>query len=310
MSQSAQSAALALYEANRAQFFKNTDYELDVQNTSDGPVCYVEGEEVPLLDMAFNLKIVQPGHVPTNKELKDLVGKILIVFDKDQEAEEYTDEMFLLPITHLGSSRSYYKESYDAKNGDSRPDCASRDGLYPNRDVVMPMHGQCAELTLGNNDPFLTPVCPKAVWTDGKRPECREQIALAFFDLERHTPVRMYLHGKAISAWTSLRQQYKQARNIARLKKKSINDYVIKLTVNNEGTYVIPQFKLIEAPEKIGKPANWVAVCKYYLQSLFANPPKADGETAVSAKDMANAPELAEKTIDVTAAETSEEFTV
>ena len=64
--------------------------------------------------------------------------------------------------------------------------------------------------------------------------------------MERHIPILMRLHGTAIGARNALQRSYRTAKNVARLKRKSIGDYYIELTVDYSGTYVTPVFTLKE----------------------------------------------------------------
>lgn len=57
-----------LTKAQQGRFLKNTDYSgLDIRRDDDGDVAILGDREIPLLDVAFPIKIVQPGHVTDNK---------------------------------------------------------------------------------------------------------------------------------------------------------------------------------------------------------------------------------------------------
>lgn len=91
--------------------------------------------------------------------------------------------------------------------------------------------------------------------------------------MERHIPILMRLHGTAIGAWNALQRSYRTAKNVARLKRKSIGDYYIELTVDYSGTYVTPVFTLKEGTEVTGKASDYMQICKYYMEKLFMRVP-------------------------------------
>lgn len=302
----------ALLEAQHARFIKNPDFsnELSLRATDDGPVATVAGEEIPLLDMAFDLQVVQPGHVTQNKKLAPLVGKILVLYDKEQPEAEYAEEMNLMPITIIG----YGQRNFGAfDEAEKKLLCYSNDGVVPADKVTVPMHHVCANVEQRNGEYVRNLVCPHAVWDGDKKPDCRTVVTLGFFDLERKIPVRLQLHGTGYGAWNQLQRAYRQARNVARLKKKSINDYIIRLSIKNEGTYMVPEFRLLEAPEEFGNPKDWLPICKYYMGTVFSRARAADIEP-VEVASVSEAPELGssastEENIPVKA-EAAQEFTI
>lgn len=289
----ATNATTALLEAQHSRFIKNMEYDLPIAQTDDGPVATVNGEEVPLLDIFFDLQIVQPGHVTQNKKLSSLVGKILVLYNKEEPDSEYAEELYLIPITILGYGQRNFGP-YDTQEGKLL--CYSMDGVTPAERVTAPLHHVCAEVVFRNGEYIRNLVCPHATWSDDKKPDCRTVVSLAFLDMERKVPVRLQLHGTGIGAWNQLQKAYKQARNVARLRKKSINDCIIKLYIRNEGTYMVPEFKVQEAPESLGRPIDWLPVCKYYMQTIFSRPTEDVSEVISSTVPAADAPELADAT--------------
>jgi hypothetical protein len=262
-----------LVQAQHNRFIKNREYDASfITQTDDGPVGTIDQEEIPLLDVAFDLQIVQPGHVTRNKALAPFTGKILIQFDKDDPAaNEAAEVLNLMPITIAGFGFRNFGP-YDEKGGDdaNRLLCYSNDGVIPSERVAVPLNSVCSELVLRNGEYQRKVVCPHAVWNDDSKPDCRAVVTLGLFDIERRIPVRLQLHGTAYGSWNALQRAYKQAKNVARLKRKSINDYVIRMSLENNGTYFTPQFRLVEAEESLGKPSRFLPVCKYYMEKLFS----------------------------------------
>lgn len=262
-----------LTKAQQGRFLKNTDYSgLDIRRDDDGDVAILGDREIPLLDVAFPIKIVQPGHVTDNKALKDHVAKILVIYDENDPTQESTDHLNLAPITIVGTSMRNFG-NFDSAASDKKLLCYSSDGIVPADRVEVPLNPCCAEIVMGKNGPQRKVVCPEAIWKDGNKPCCREEVTVAFFDMERHIPILMRLHGTAIGAWNALQRSYRTAKNVARLKRKSIGDYYIELTVDYSGTYVTPVFTLKEGTEVTGKASDYMQICKYYMEKLFMRVP-------------------------------------
>ena len=262
-----------LIKAQQGRFLKNTDYSgLDIRRDDDGDVAILGDREIPLLDVAFPIKIVQPGHVTDNKALKDHVAKILVIYDENDPTQESTDHLNLAPITIVGTSMRNFG-NFDSAASDKKLLCYSSDGIVPADRVEVPLNPCCAEIVMGKNGPQRKVVCPEAIWKDGNKPCCREEVTVAFFDMERHIPILMRLHGTTIGAWNALQRSYRTAKNVARLKRKSIGDYYIELTVDYSGTYVTPVFTLKEGTEVTGKASDYMQICKYYMEKLFMRVP-------------------------------------
>jgi hypothetical protein len=111
------------------------------------------------------------------------------------------------------------------------------------------------------------PVCPKAVWTDGKKPECGDVKRAAFFDIETNMPLRMQFSGMGISAWNQFQKEYRKHKNLVRLQGKNLADYVLKLTLDDKGTYFVLIFKFEEATTL--NPAAYRGLMEWYVDNLF-----------------------------------------
>ena len=299
-------ASAALLAEQHARFIRNPENSLVVTQTDDGPVCSVNDEEIPLMDMAFDARVVQPGHVAADKRLKDVKGKVIILLDSEQPAAEAADVLHLMPVTIVNFGyRCFDQYNPGGKEESGGLLCWSVDGLAPSQRVPAPFSDRCAEAVLRNGEYARQVICTKAQWQGDEKPECRQVVTLGFFDLDRKIPLRMQLHGTAFGAWTALQRAYRQLRNVARLKRKSINDYIIRLEVEDKGQYYVPVFRLIEAPEEYGAPADWLPVCKHYMATVFSRPEREPEGGAPVMADMGGATEGA---VDAAAVAGAQEF--
>lgn len=248
--------------------------ELEVLPSTEGPCVSLDGEDIPLVDVVFPITIVQPGHL-TIKENKSKYtahkGKFY-----NEVLEESASELRLLPLAVLGHGRRLYGP-YDPNNTDLL--CYSLDGSSPADKVEYPISESCGTFSVTPRGEFFTAVCPKAVWVDGKKPECSESLTVAFFDIDNRVPVEMQLTGTQISAWNNFKKSYKQKKNAARIKKKSIHDFVILATIEDEGTYASIKFTLENMGDE--NPGKYAPLMKYYWENLFV-PLKIQREAALS----------------------------
>lgn len=246
--------------------FVRGNANLTTEMDEDGwPVAVVGEDRIPLVDTVFDLQIIQPGNVRNDKSLAKHIGELKIV-----QLDEFREEGWFLPITIINYGFRKYGEY--AEGADNQLQCWSNDGLQPSPRAEMPCSDECAKLEVKNGVPYLNVTCSEAQWLDGKKPSCAQYINVALLDLERLIPVRLSLHGTGLGAWNQLQRAYKNVRNIAKLKGKSINDYVLKITTDNEGTFVKPNMEFIEAPEKFGKTSRFRPILQHYLETLFTRP--------------------------------------
>jgi len=256
-----------------SQFVKTCEYD---ESMISGPlgeqVMMVGGEEVPIMDILFNVVLVQAGSVTNKKELQKMINKFVIYgtgSDMDGPDSFVDDKLFLMPATIVG----YSFRNYDGVYGEpgARLACWSSDGLKPSYRVTSPFGDVCGKMVDGN----LRPVCPQAQWDGNNKPKCSMHVKLGFIDVERKIPLVMSLHGTGISAANALRRSYNTIRNVAKLKKKSINDYVIEATVEIKGAYSLPVFKMVEADPEL-RVRDLIPLRNYYIANLFTRKPKDD----------------------------------
>lgn len=254
--------------AQQTAFIRNPEFDEGfIQGTGDEAVAIIDGEEIPVLNTSWELQIVQPGHVQKNSKFADKIGKILIVTgQKNEDPVEVLDSITLMPVNIIRNAWRLFTGTFGV---DGKLLCYSNDGLCPSPKVDNPSSERCAEIIPGNGIPRRKILCPKAKWVGDMKPECRASVTLGFYAPELMMPLRLELHGTGYSAYNALQRSYNQVRNLARLKGKSINDYVVVLSTENKGTYCLPVFSLVEAPKNIN-PAKLLPLCKYYMSTVLA----------------------------------------
>lgn len=246
---------------------------------AEGAVAKINGEDVKLLDAAFELSLVQPGSVQSKKELASKVGKLWMKVETDPiNNEDFYDELYLMPISVVGYRRSKFTK-FDNSTKAASPLCFSLDGLVPSPSMsVTPDCEQCATLERVNGTFRMDAVCPSAIWQNGEKPACQLTMSVAFMTLGKCIPVIMNLHGVGMSAFNKLRRDSKKVKNVARLRNKSIDNYVIRLTTDNAGTYVAPVFSFVEAPEEFGDVSVYKKLAVYFRNSMFTHSSEAAAE--------------------------------
>ncbi len=244
-----------------------------------GAIATINGEKVTLIDDAFELSLVQPGSVQSKKELASKVGKLWMKVETDPINEkDFYDQLYLMPISIVGYRRSKFTK-FDNNAKAASPLCYSLNGLDPSPTLsVTPDCEHCATLEKVNGTFRMNAVCPSAIWQDGEKPACQLTMSVAFMTLGRCIPVIMNLHGVGMSAFNKLRRDSKKVRNVARLRNKSIDNYVIRLTTDNAGTYVAPVFSFVEAPEELGDVSVYRKLAVYFRNLMFTHSSEAAAE--------------------------------
>ena len=250
-------------ETEREQYLPSavSSQGLEIIQSEDGPSAIIDGVEYPILTEVFNLSIVQPGHAQRDQKFIGHAGEVYI-----EELDEFYKERTLLPIRIIRFGQQLFDGNYDTKK-ENKPLCYSIDGMKPSSKVFNPkcgLGGECAVIEEGRNGPYRKLTCPKAVWENGAKPECRGYVVVAFLDVtdpETPIPLRMTLKGTGMSALTTLNRAYERIKNVARLKKQNLSDYSVKLTVDNKGTYCVPVFT---PTYDASKPSKYMYMRAYY----------------------------------------------
>lgn len=255
-------------DANKTAYLSGNIAAGEVTYDADGsPVMLIEGEEVPVMEFEnvrslFSLMVVQAGHGTKDPKFRKHAGEIFI-----SGLEDFSEKRILLPVSVIRTGRQMF-DAYTGAEDNKDPLCYSTNGVTPSNKVAMPMNPICCEIETRNGREFDKVVCPKAVWEDGKKPECNKYIDLAFLDITDGTPipVHMTLKSTGLGAWNTFAQEYSRMKNVARLKKHSINDYVIVMTVEDKATYFVPNFRLEYSEEK---PSRLAKLASFYRDNLF-----------------------------------------
>ena len=230
-----------------------------IEQDESGPITVIDGKTVPVIDSVFDVQVVQPGSIKENKELKPHLGKFYF-----PDLEDSKEILMLLPLKELSPGRRLYPP-FDSGVKDLL--CYSTNGETPSAKVEAPICERCGDFVQKGDFVKFEPICPKAAWIDGKKPECSEVKRAAFYDIETGMPIRLQFSGTGISAWNQFQKEYRKHRNLVRLQGKNLADFVLKVTLDNEGTYYRYVFKFEEAPDL--KPALYRGLMEWYIDNLF-----------------------------------------
>lgn len=242
-------------QSANSQFLPVNIKPAEIFEGDNGPLTLVSGNEVIVVDTIFDVRLVQPGHVKKNKELKNYIGQFYY-----PDLELSVEKLRLLPISIIGRGRRLYPP-YDS--GDNQLLCYSHDGLVPAGKVESPFSDRCAMITEKGRYEAL---CEKAKWIGGTPPDCGDQLSLALYDIDKKLPIRMQLSGTGISAWNKFNKELKKQRNIARIKGKKVADHILEVTGELEGTYCRPIFSYVEAPDE--NPGAYAPLLEWYLRNV------------------------------------------
>lgn len=232
-----------------------------VQDQEGNPVMMINDVEVPVVDDLIDMYVVQPGHVRKNKDLAKHIGEF--AYKNAALNDVFLTEITVVPIGVIGRGRRLYPP-YDS--GESGLLCYSNNNLAPAKKVTSPFALACGHTEEKNNKTIYVPTCEKAIWVDGKKPDCGDVVSVALFDLGLKAPIRFQFSGTSISAWNGFLKQNSSAKNIARLRGRPLKDFVAVMKVVNEGTYVKLTFDFVEMPEL--NAGGYRDLLSHYLESL------------------------------------------
>lgn len=257
--------AIAIREAEKSTFIRGELAQpLEPVYDEEGwPLAEVGGAHIPILDTDFEVKIIQPGHVGRDKSLSGAMYKFQI---KGME-DDLVERMRILPITIVQHGYRMFA-AYEGGDTENSLLCYSIDGVHPSERIEAPMAPVCSAVETVGGQLVRKPICTCAQWLDGKKPDCKEVLTVAFFDIDRKFPMRMQLKGTAMSAWHDLRKAYKTARNVAKLKGRSVNDYYLEMVVVNNGTYATPSFIMVDSGEE--KVSRFQPLLRHYMATLYS----------------------------------------
>ena len=259
-----------------------------------GPTVRMSGDRVfPLMTASFEARLVQPGAIRLNQDLKGFSGKIWLRLDETPNPEDFFDELWLMPICVLGYSRSKFAKF---ENKTATPLCRSYNGIYPVDGDITPDAPQCAEVRRTAGGYRLVTLCPSAKKMNGEKAACTLTLTVAFLEMNRCLPVIMRFRGAGLSAFINLDSSLTKAMNVARIRKRNLSDIVVHLTVADEGTYVRPVLALQKAPEEFGDISEYRRLAAWYRSELFTNREDPEAEDAEIVGEANNSKAEAEDT--------------
>lgn len=258
------SGDIELVKKNVSQFLAVQGVDLPLVETDEGPVVVFGEEEVPVFDKALRLSLIQPGAVTGKPELVPHINKYFI-----DGFEESYGTLTAIPVCVVNYTRVLYDGEFKA--GETKKAlCRSGNGVTPHRGIEVPVNPVCAEV-LEHRDTGgvrFKEVCPKAMFSEGARPECSFQVTVGMLIVELgYAPVYLSFHGKSLSPFNQFQKKHKETAMKARIQRKSIKDYVVSLGVDIKGTYSTPILNIKFDPELNAK--QYAPLVSHYANTVF-----------------------------------------
>jgi len=206
------------------------------------------GEQALITDTPHFYNIVQPGSVKKNPALKKFKGK----FMNAELGLDFEQKRFVY-IGNFAEGRNHFPPFVEGDN--SEPLCKSYDGIVPAFNAEQPGAALCSECPFGD-----------LMWKDGNKPECAKYLELLLLDVDIKYPMVLPMKGTSLGAWNlfkkSITQKIRLSNEFNKLVKLGLKKVdnppegyvdvttcVIQVTMSDEGTYYVPSFELVEAPE-------------------------------------------------------------
>lgn len=240
---------------------------------------------VPLVTTSFDLKLIQPGHAAVDKKMAEHVCKLCVTLGEGDQ--EFFDELYAVPICVV--SRSFRKfAAYMGGNSENSLICWSSNGLTPSpRMTVAPTSERCAVVEVRGGRTRLVPVCPDAIWNNDRMPHCtcNQYVRVAFLLIDKCIPVTMQLKSTGLGAFNKLLRERNTVANVARIRRKDLSRFVVKISGENRGNYSALNFAFVEAPEEYTNLGAYSEIARYYRDNLFST---------VTEDEPVDAPDLSE----------------
>lgn len=198
--------------------------KFEIVVTENGPSVIIDGLDYAVTSSCYTLEMGQNGKYR---------GKLVI-----EDLEIVDDERLLLPICIKGKTRAYYSKGY-TPGVSERPDCSSADGVKPRSNIEQPLADLCADCDMSKFGDDRTP------------PRCREYLTVVFLDItdaDMPFAVEWTFHRTSLGAWNRFMRTMRTRLDIARLKRKSMNDFAIRASIEDKGNFVVPVFEMVERP--------------------------------------------------------------
>lgn len=261
---------VALQELNKHFFMGNADYPIKLEADEAGVAVTIDGEKKPLLDTIFPLKMLQNAGLGTDPGMQNKAGYFKLTWN-DNNFDLY-ETIDVLPICICGQQFKKFPEDYKP-NGSSGILCYSRNGLVPyvgKKNSLPPVSRRCAHLAIKNGVHSLSPECSDAKWPEGGgAPACTQYIRIGLLDLEHLIPLVFEVHKTGVGAFNKFCKARKLIVSAARVKGNSIPRFIVRLGSTKARNYVMPDFSMIEAPEKYKDLSAYWGVAQYYRDNLF-----------------------------------------
>lgn len=253
--------------------------DLVQMNQNGKAVMEVEGKEVRLLDeMSIRFQMVQPGSVKERPKLfKGRAGQFYLASLDDREEDEldageeadyhFVETLRALPIGRVRFSRGYFP---DFDSGEKDPLCRSDNGIFPSPRIEGPYSVQCARWKEGKGKKgvfYPEAVCPESQWVNGDKPACTLIEDWAFFDLDLKIPFILSLKSTALGAFNQLSRRFNVLEVNAMRKGFEVEDYFIRISTSDEGTYRQLKFKFEHDPD--GTARQYHPLALWYIENTL-----------------------------------------
>lgn len=269
-----------------------------VVTEADGQVAKFETWDTPLVGTYSTISMVQSAKATKGSGLT--AGTFIHLNENNEKSADFdvVSELWLVPIAEVRARRLCYGP-YDPKNTANNLLCYSNNCIKPSSNVEEPFATEC-----GYYDNYGRPVatCPKAVWgTDGTTPQCKIHKEIAFVELLYANPVTISLHGMALGAWNKFLSTLKRKRDMARLKRQPLSNYVIHVTSENMGQYYAYVFDIGTPPKEVcdeEKIKDYYKLAAWYGENIFAKGASNGAKTEASSAAQEEAPVTPSETKD------------
>lgn len=215
-------------------------YELPLNE--DGDYVMSTGDEASIFtaDEISWYKLVQPGSLAKNPELKAHVGK----YYEDKTKSVLEQELFIHIGTHSGGRNRFSEYG----SGNEEPLCKSFDGITPVANAEQPGAALCAECPYGD-----------IMWKSGNSPECKEVRNEIFLDIVTKMPVIIPMKGLALGALNKFKRESEKQLSAARAFRKRVKIGVSSIE-NKPKNYIEASIAVIKISTEISAKGPYIPV--------------------------------------------------
>lgn len=279
-----------IFEFRKAELEKfmrmNAEFP-DIAETVNGPMCILDGEEYPVVHQVFKTTLVQPGHCKKHPHLKPHKGKFCV-----EDIDRSWEELHLIPVGVVRHGRSLFDSEF--KDGvESKPVCFSTNGMYPSPRGTAIVSDRCAELGKSSvGIPYLKPVCPSAVYEEGRKTPCSEYVEVVFLALNINmAPLKFTFKGFGLKNYKLGMTKYLKKSTGSVFIKETPYDSYFKVTITDKDTWVEPEFTLVTDPSLNLK--KFIPLVNHYLTTVLKEEAlRTEKEYAEDVKALATEPTI------------------